>query len=609
MTSSLNRLLTEVTTQPGVYLMKDDTGKVIYVGKARNLKKRLGSYFRPQNGISDRLDRKTRMLIRKIDTFETIITGNEKEALVLESNLIKRYRPRYNVILKDDKRYPSLRLDTDTPFPNLTVVRKTDKKNAVYFGPYPSATAVRETLKLINRTFKLRKCRSKNPPTRPRPCLNHQMGLCLGPCGSEVDPALYKSVVDEVVLFLKGKTTDLIKNIKKEMATAADAKNYERAAVLRDKLFALEKTLEKQVAVTTDFQDRDVIGLSRSFDVSMITLLNIRDGYLMGTRQFSFSETLATEAEIIETFIRQYYEKTSFIPGEILSPHHLDDRILIENWLSDIKGRKVSILFPKRGEKHRLVQLAVENAQKRLNDHYASVEKREEILTRLQKHLGLQKIPYHIECFDNSTFGGKEPVASCVVFKNGQSSTADYRKYKIKTVSVPNDYAYMAEVLGRRYGKQHPDTRFPDLLMVDGGKGQLNIALAIVKELGLMGNFDIIGIAKKDETKGEPEDKIYIKGRSNPINFNRAGDLLLFLQSIRDEAHRFAITFQRNRRKKAVTASVLDTIPGIGKKRKTALLKHFGGITRIRNAAVDEVMSVPGISRTVAETVKDYLSR
>lgn len=605
MSDSLNEKLTRVPSEPGVYLMKDAGGKVIYVGKARNLKKRLISYF----ANSKQLDMKTEVLVKKVSTFETIITGTEKEALILESNLIKRHRPRYNVILKDDKRYPSLRLDIKSPYPNLTIVRKIENNGAKYFGPFASSQAVRQTLKMINKTFKLRKCKTKTFKNRSRPCLNYQMGICLAPCCLDVDKTAYNETVKEVALFLKGRTPDLIKKIKKEMISAAKVQDYERAAVLRDKMFALEKTLEKQVSVTTDFKDRDVIAIARSFESSLIMMLFVRGGYLLGTRHFYFTETMSTDAEMIGTFIRQYYEKTHFVPKEILVPIFLEDAPLLEDWLCNIKGAKVSIMCPQRAEKARLVKMAVQNAENELKDHLSSIAADMDVLARLQKRLQMDRIPGRIECFDNSNISGTEAVSSMVVFEKGKPEKSSYRKYKIKTVKEHDDYAYMAEVLKRRYGKGEKSKPYPDLLMVDGGKGQLNIAVSVIKELNLEEDFEIIGIAKKDEKKGETEDKIYKTKRANPVIFGREGDLLHFLQRIRDEAHRFAISFHRKRRTKKSMRSALDPIPGIGKKRKETLFKHFGSIKKIREATIEELSTLPGMNRNVAESVKKYMSR
>ena len=403
--------LSKVSSQSGVYLMKNVYGKVIYVGKARSLKKRLASYFTRIGNTTSQTDMKTEILIRNISDFDTIITDSEKEALILESNLIKRFKPRYNVILKDDKRYPSLRLDINNPYPNLVVVRKIAKDGALYFGPFSSSAAVQKTLKIIHKTFKLRKCKQKEFKRRTRPCLNYQIGSCLGPCCLEINSQVYDDIVKEVVLFLKGRTPDLIKKIKQDMISAANEHEYEKAAVLRDKMFALEQTLSKQVAVTNDFIDRDVFGIARSDENSMLTILFIRSGYLIGTRNFKFSNTMSTESEMIGEFIRQYYDLTRFVPKEILIPRPLEDAFLTEEMLSDIKGQKVKILSPKRGEKFRLIKLADQNAKNSLRELIVEVAKDYQLLVRLQQRLKMDRIPIRIECFDNSSISGKDAVS------------------------------------------------------------------------------------------------------------------------------------------------------------------------------------------------------
>ena len=602
--SPLKDKLKRITNEPGVYLLKDSSGAIIYIGKARNLKKRLVSYFKTTGG----LDIKAGILADKINDIDTIITRTEKEALILESNLIKRHKPRYNVVLKDDKRYPSLRVDLGEKYPNFTIVRKIGLDDAMYFGPFASAHAVRETLRTINKTFKLRKCKAKDFKTRTRPCLHCQMEGCLAPCCLDVDPIVYQEQVNEAILFLKGRTPDLIKKIKRQMEAAAQIQEFEKAARLRDKIYSLERTVEKQIAVTTDFKDRDVFAISRSTKFSVITVMSVRGGFLKGTRHYNFSETISTEEEMLAAFIRQYYERHRFVPDELLTSLALEDIELTEEWLRDIKNKKVNIYQPKRGEKAKLAKLAGHNAENELENLIASRSAEMDLLIQLQKKLKISKWPERIECFDNSNISGTEPVAAMVVFEKAREKSSDYRKYKIKTVAEHDDYAYMAEVLKRRFGKGEASRPFPDLLMVDGGKGQLNIALAVIREMNLQGEFDIIGIAKKDEKKGEKQDKIFKPGRANPLNFGREGDLLLFLQRIRDEAHRFAISFHRQRRKKKTLQSTLDTIPGIGRKRKATLLQHFKSIKSIRDAKIDEICALPGFSRTVAKSVIEALS-
>jgi len=605
MNNALSEKLPMVSTDTGVYLMKDEKGTVIYVGKALNLRKRLSSYFTQNSGK----DVKTGMLKKKINSFDIIITATEKEAFILESNLIKKYRPRYNVILKDDKRYPSLRLDIQTPYPNITVVRKIKNDGSLYFGPFSSSHAVKETVKIIQKTFKLRKCKTKDVKNRNRPCLNYQMGACLAPCCLNVNEAEYRKIVNEVVLFLKGKTPDLIKKIKSEMIKTAENKAYEQAAELRDKMIALEKTLEKQVVVSTDFKDRDIIGVGSSDFFSAITMLTVRNGFLTGSRNFEFSEVVASDAELIESFIKQYYEKPRFIPHEILACLPVTSVVALEDVLYGLSGKKVHIGYPQRGEKKRLTDMAIQNARAALVEAEISHSARKTMLKNIQNRLHLKKIPERIECFDNSSISGSSPVAGLVVFKNGRPEKSSYRRYNIKNIRVPDDYAYMSEVLHRRFSDKKKLQPFPDLLIVDGGKGQLNIALDVLKDLNINDTFDVVAIAKKDAQKGEATDKVYQPNRSNPVHFGKDRELLLFLQRIRDEAHRFAISFHRKKRTKASLHSEMDSIQGIGKKRKATLLKHFGSIKKIRTASIEELRMLPGMNIKAAESVSSALKR
>ena len=598
----LRGMLPHLPGEPGVYLMRDAAGAVIYVGKARSLRKRLSSYF----SGSGKPDIKTAVLIKKIADIETIVTASEKEALILESNLIKRHRPRYNVILKDDKRYPSLRLDVTHPYPRLSIVRKPKKDGALYFGPYASAHAVRQTLKIINKTFKLRKCTNREFTIRTRPCLHCQMQGCLAPCCRDVKREEYTEMVREVVLFLKGRTPDLIRKIKAEMVAAAERQDFEKAARLRDKMFALERTVEKQVAVSTDVKDRDVIACARSAELSLVTLLSVRGGFLLGSRTFNFTAPIVDDPELISAFIRQYYEKAQFIPNEILIPVFPEETTLLEEWLQAVKGTRVVLRRPRRGEKARLLAMAVQNAAKELEEHLARETDRGDLLQRLQKRLQLDRLPTRIECYDNSNLGGSAAVSSMVVFIDGEPDKNAYRRYRIRDVSGPDDYATMNEVLRRRL-ERDATVPPPDLLIVDGGKGQLNIALAVVADLGLKGRFDLIGIAKKDAQRGETADKIFKPARANPVNFGREADLLLFLQRIRDEAHRFAVAYHRKQRGKLALSSVLDVIPGVGKARKRALLKHFKSVRLIREASVEDLCCVKGIHRQLAQKIREHL--
>ena len=590
---------------PGVYLMKNARDEVIYVGKAKNLKKRVASYFRRENYS----DMKTGVLVKKIVQFDTIHTGTEQEALILEANLIRKHKPRYNVILKDDKRYPLLRIDITAPYPNLTIARKMKKDGALYFGPYASAGSVHQTVKFINKLFKLRKCSTQTFRNRTRPCLNYQIGVCLAPCCFDVDKAAYRRIIDEVALFLKGRTPELIRQIKNDMAEAALDERFEDAAQLRDKLFALERTLEKQHVVSGDMNDRDVITVSRGDSLSLITVLFIRGGNLSGSRHFPFHETISDDAELIGTFIQQYYETAPHIPSEILVSALPYEYEAIMELLKNMRKSPISLLEPKRGEKLKLIEMAAQNGARELSERESRGKSGMEMLIRLQKKLDMRSIPLHIECFDNSNLSGKQPVSAMVVFKDGKPFKSAYRKYKIKTVEYQDDYSYMDEVIKRRYGKEDSELPMPDLLMVDGGKGQLNVTIAALRSTGREGLFDVIGIAKKDEGKGETQDKIFKPGRSNPLNFIRDEDLLLFLQNIRDEAHRFVVGFHRKRRNTQSLVSILDSVPGIGSKRKKNLLAHFGGISGIKKASIDELVSVDGMNRKIAEAVHSAFNR
>ena len=600
----LARQVGNITTQPGVYLFKDDRGKILYVGKARNLKKRLQSYFQPNRPQ----DAKTRVLLAKIISFETIVTGTEKEALILESNLIKRHRPRYNVVLKDDKRYPALRLNMNQPYPNLNIVRKIRNDGALYFGPYASSGAVRQTLKFIHKTFKLRKCRTKTFQNRSRPCLNYQMGLCLGPCCKEVKQEDYAAIVNEVIAFLRGRTPALIKNVKLEMQAVAHAHDFEKAAALRDKMFALEKTLERQVSVTTDFKDRDVIGMAFEQGMSAAAVLRVRGGFLLGSRQFNFDTALGSMEDQMGTVLYQLYTDQQRMPGQILVSHLPKELDLIVAHLSEVRKQRIQILAPQRGEKARLVKMAVENALKTLQENILAKATNLELLGRLQKRLKMDRIPARIECFDNSNMGGRLPVSAMSVFEMGLPQPDAYRRYRISLTGKPDDYAYMSEVLARRFGKGDDAMPFPDLLMLDGGKGQLNVALAVLNSLKLTDRFAVAAIAKKDERLGETLDKIYVPARSNPIQFGKEMDLLLFLQRIRDEAHRLAITYQRQRRRVHGLASVLDGVPGVGPRRKAQLMKKFGSIANIKAASADELSTLSGITEKLALAIKQTLS-
>ena len=601
--AELRAKVRQAVTDPGVYLMRDADGNVLYVGKAKNIRKRLASYFLR----SGPADIKTRMMLNRVRDVETIVTGSEKEALLLESNLIKRHRPRYNVILKDDKRYPMLRMDLNHPYPNLSIVRKIEKDGAAYFGPYASAHAVRETLKFINKYFCLRKCKNRDFAKRQRPCLHHQMGACYGPCCLDIDPVAYRKVVEEVILFLKGRTPELVGKMRGEMQKAVDRLAFEEAARLRDRMRAMEMTLEKQHAVTTDRKDRDIINIVSDERSLVVNVLSVRGGYLQGSRNYRFAETLSDHEELLSTFIRQFYPPGSPCPHEILMSTMPADVLLLEDWLRSTHDLRVKVLHPLRGEKKRLLEMGRLNAEKSLRELAMEESQRWRVLERLGERLGMPEVPRRIECFDNSNLFGKAAVAGMVVFQNGQACPGDYRKFNLNQAGKPDDYASMEEILTRRFDN-HPDWPFPDLLLLDGGKGQLNIALEVLRQIKIEKVFAVAAIAKKEVRKGEMQDKIYIPQRANPVAFSDNDQALLLLQRIRDEAHRFAIGFHRQKRTAGALVSELDRIPGIGSKRKQVLLRHFGSLNAIRAATLHELSVLPGMNHMAAKAVQAYLS-
>ena len=602
--SRLEGVIKGISERPGVYLMKDAEGRIIYIGKALNLHKRVSSYFqRP-----DALGAKTASLVAHVADIETVVTGSEKEALILESNLIKKHRPRYNVVLKDDKRYPSIRIDTKEAYPRVEIVRKTPDDGALYFGPYASAQAVRQTVKMINKTFPLRKCSNRTMGQRTRPCIHYQMGQCLAPCFRKVDPDVYGSVVKEVVLFLKGRTPELIRRVNRQMQRAAEREDFETAATLRDRMFALEKTLERQVTVTTDFLDRDVIGISGNSDFRIVTVMTVRRGFLQGVRHYELHHAEPEKGELVAQFLAQYYRQAHGIPVEVVVPELPENPSLLVDTLSEWKGRRVRIVCPQRGEKRQLLEMAQANSENTLRERLQNASRDAAVLDGIRLALHMDRLPTRIECFDNSNLSGSNPVSAMVTFVDGRPHKAGYRRYTLRSLAGSDDYASMAEVLSRRYGKVGAEDPLPDLMLVDGGKGQLNIAVAILERLGLSHAFMVAGIAKKDVRKGEAEDKIYLPNRANPVNFGRDGRLLLLLQQIRDEAHRFAIGFQRKRRGRVMIHSALDDIPGVGPRRKALLMKHFGSIKKIRAATESELSRLPGISSATASAIKKGLA-
>lgn len=582
--------------KPGVYLMKDAKGKIIYVGKAKSLKKRLSSYFVKKRHH----DPKTAALLEMIKDFEIILTASDQEAFILESNLIKKFAPKYNVILKDGKNYPLLRVDMNETYPAVQRVRKIKNDKALYFGPYSSSNSVNKTLKQIQKIFKLRKCKNTQFLNRTRPCLNFQIKACLGLCCNEVSSDEYKKQVQDAILFLKGRTDQVLKKLNSRMSNLSMNQEYEKAAQVRDTIFAVQKIMERQVVVSPDLKDRDIIALAADKGRAVITVMVVRSGYLIDTSHYPFDLGFKEPDEVLSAFVEQYYEQIGFLPSFILLDQAIENKQVLEERFTGKKNKKVTIHVPVRGEKKRVVEMAGTNARQELEKRLLKEEQERAAISMLKESLKMDRLPSRIECFDNSNLAGADPVSSMVVFKDGRPFKKGYRKFIIRDLDFQDDYAYMHQVLTRRFLKDSDEMPYPDLLVVDGGKGQLGMAMAVLKELNLEGRFTVTGLAKKNEAKKETEDKIYLPGRSNPVNMDRTKKDLYLLQQIRDEAHRFAITFQRRRREKRASMSVLDNIPGIGPKKKQILLKHFKGISKLKKASVHEIASLKGLNESQA---------
>jgi excinuclease ABC subunit C len=469
--------------------------------------------------------------------------------------------------------------------------------------------AVRSTIKSVGRIFKLRKCRESQFRNRSRPCLNFQIRTCLGPCCNPVTGEEYGAMVRDVVLFLKGRAPELIRRLKEEMLREAEQEAFEKAAQVRDTITAIERTLEKQVAVAGDLRDRDVIACAEDRGRAVVTVLFVRGGYLVGSGHFPFDASFAGPSEILESFVKQFYAGSRFVPGEILVPMAMEEWAPIEERLTEIRGGRVSILAPVRGEKRRILEMARLNAVKELEQSLSEQAEARETLLMLQKLLGMGAYPGRMECFDNSNLAGTDPVSAMAVFTRGVPDKASYRHYILSPENSRDDYASMTEVLSRRFGNAAAESVLPDLLVVDGGKGQLSMAVGVLRDLGLEGRFPVIGLAKADRDKGETSDKIFLPGRVNPVNTSQAGKALLLLQRLRDEAHRFAVTFQKKRRSRRASVSALDRVPGIGPGRKALLMKTFQGPAGIRRAGVDAVAALPGMTRKTAEAVLAALAR
>jgi excinuclease ABC subunit C len=604
----LEKMTKGAPARPGVYLMKDKDNAVIYVGKARNLRARVRSYI----GAKDSRPM-IPFLVSRINDIEFVVTGTEKEALILENTLIKKNRPRYNVTLRDDKNYFSIRVDPGEEYPRLELVRHMKNDGARYFGPYSSSQAVKETLRSIQKVFPLRTCRERAFRKRTRPCIEYEIKRCSAPCCDYISSSDYKKILSDAMLFLEGREKKLISNLRLRMKEASKALKFEDAAALRDSINAIEKTLERQRVVSTSFKDQDVYGLFRAGNSTQIYALYVRKGKIIGQRKVPLFKTRAGSPEILSSFLKQYYDGDVAIPEEVIIPEEIEDRDVVTEWMRDKRRRKVSLLVPKRGGKADLLKIAVKNAENVFAAQKDSKAEREKTLHLLAGKLYLKKLPRRIECFDISNLQGKYAVGSMVSFRDGEPDRAGYRRFRIRTKEGADDYGMMREVLERRYRKGE---NLPDLVVVDGGKGQLGVAISVACELGIE-NVDIIGLAKESRIMpGEglkivrkDVDRIYVPKRKNPVYLTKHPPALFLLQRVRDEAHRFAVTYHRKLKEKGDFHSILDDIPGIGKKRKEALLAHFHDVEKIRTASKEELHNVPGIGKEAASGIFEHFSK
>jgi excinuclease ABC subunit C len=597
--------LKSIPQSTGVYLLKNEKGRSIYIGKAKNLRSRISSYLNEGEGVQRP---QIVYLIQEVVDIDYFVTRNEREALVLENSLIKQKKPKYNIRLRDDKNYLSLRLDPRENYPRLSLTRRVLKDGAIYYGPFASADAIKKSKRLIHKIFPLRDCTDeKFRRHSARPCLNYYMGLCLGPCAGKSGEEIYKDVVKRTRMFLKGEKKQIIKLLKNSMEKASDEMRYEDAASYRDQITLLEKNLDAQMFVTPSTKDKDVVGFYREGQRVEFSILFFRGGSLVDRTTYSFKNALGEDNEILEEFLSQFYGGNRFVPKEIIVPLKVESSRDIEIWLSEKQGRKVLVSTPERGEKVKEVELANRNSLESFQRKYSEELKEFSLLERIKASLHLNRLPVLIECFDISNTQGATAVASMVKFENAAPAKEGYRKFKIKNVEGPNDYASMYEVLSRRLSRAEQDGwELPDLILIDGGKGQLNIARQVISEIGYEGKVDLASIAKGRQ-EGE-NDKIYIYGRKNPIMFSKNSEALFLLMRIRDEAHRFAITFHKKLRGKRALISELDGVPGIGAMRKKELIKHFGSISKIKEGSVDEIASVAGLNKKLAEELKKHLS-
>ena len=605
--------------KPGVYLMKDKENEIIYVGKAISLKNRVRQYFQSSKNHPP----KVRAMVANIISFEYIITDSELEALILECNLIKENRPKYNILLRDDKTYPYIKVTMKEDYPRIIKTRNFKKDGGEYFGPFTNITALNETLDILHQLFPIRTCKrniARSIDRKERPCLNYHIKKCLGPCTGKVDKEEYMQMIQEILLFLRGRKDELIVKIEEKMKKAASNLDYEKAAIYRDQLTALSSIIERQKIVSTNEMDQDIIAVAQGGGISWVQIFFVRKGKIIQRQHF----TLNTEdeegiAEILSSFVKQYYNNMTFIPKEILLEEELEDAEIIEDWLTNKRGNKVSIRVPKRGEKKELVNMVKKNAismmEEAMEIKKRKKEAKEKLMSELQELLDLETPPYRIEAFDISNIQGVESVGSMVVFEDGKAKNKDYRRFKIKTVKGANDYASIEEIILRRFKRGLIESQniiegtttieegkfsiFPDIIMVDGGLGQVNSVSKSLEALNL--DIPVCGMVKDDRhrTRG-----LIYKGQE--LNVKKNSNILVFIAKMQEEAHRFAINYHRSLRRDRNLYSILDEIPGIGEKRKSVLMQHFKDINKIKAASIEELLDVKGLNKKLAENIYEF---
>ncbi len=605
MQKKIKAIIQNIPAFPGIYIMKSADGTPIYIGKAKSLKNRVSSYFQESAAHAP----KTMFMVDQIRDIDFIVTKTEIEALILESNFIKKHQPKYNVLLKDDKHYPYLRLSTNESFPRLEIVRKVRKNGGTYFGPYAMAGEIRKTLRFIYKIFPLRQSKDQlDGSKKRRPCLNYQMGHCLGPCAGLVSKEDYGKIVKEIIFFLKGRNKDLVEYLKKEMTNASEKLDFEKAARVRDQINAIQNVAKQRPLISPNQTDMDILGYFMENRTARVQILSVRGGEMLTQRSYPLRyRDEENGKEILNAFIKQYYGNTVFIPPEIIIGEAIPDKDLLEKWLTEKKEKMVSISVPVKGKKRLLANMAEENAKSAFYKTVDNQEKKKNALMEIQRSFSLKKLPEHIEAFDISNTFGASAVGAVVSYKNGEPDKSGYRRFSIKEVEGIDDYAMMEETLTRHYGKIREEKGvFPDLVLIDGGKGHLNRSVAVLKKLKIE-NMELISIAKGSKRNQPETDEIYRPGHTSPISTppNHSGRKLL--QAIRDEVHRFSITAHRKLRQKKARHSLLEEIRGIGPKRKIALMKHFKGLEAMKKAGIEELKTVPGMTEILARTVKETL--